>query len=132
MSRFRMAAPAGAHRRCRRCWAPCAGVRRGRFPAPPPGWARVLSPLVSRPRSQSTFGGGGGARRGAGWGGPLSGAVGVRGVGGPAGPLPALAAVIKETEARCPVMNLLLDAKVDLRIEWVRDSGGTLETVLRC
>jgi uncharacterized OsmC-like protein len=41
----------------------------------------------------------------------------------------ALAAVIEETEARCPVMNLLLDAKVDLRIEWVRDSGGTLEIV---
>ena len=37
--------------------------------------------------------------------------------------------MIEETEARCPVMNLLLDAKVDLRIEWVRDSGGTLETV---
>src|SRR5262249_53096881 len=53
-------------------------------------------------------------------------------VWGTAEPLPALAAVIKETEARCPVMNLLLDAKVDLRIEWVRDSGGTLETVLRC
>jgi uncharacterized OsmC-like protein len=43
--------------------------------------------------------------------------------------LPALAAVIEETEARCPVMNLLLDAKVDLHIEWVRDSGGTSETV---
>jgi len=41
----------------------------------------------------------------------------------------ALAAVIEETEARCPVMNLLLDAKVDLRIEWVRDSAGSLETV---
>jgi len=41
----------------------------------------------------------------------------------------ALAAVIKETEVRCPVMNLLLDAKVDLRIEWVRDYGGTLEMV---
>ena len=40
-------------------------------------------------------------------------------------------AVIEETEARCPVMNLLLDAKVDLRVEWVRDSGGTLETVPR-
>jgi len=37
--------------------------------------------------------------------------------------------VIKETEARCPVMNLLLDAKVDLRIEWARDNGGSLETV---
>ena len=37
--------------------------------------------------------------------------------------------MIGETEARCPVMNLLLDAKVDLRIEWVRDSGGTREIV---
>jgi hypothetical protein len=43
----------------------------------------------------------------------------------------ALAAVIEETEPRCPVMNLLLDAKVELRIDWVRDSDGTLETVLR-
>jgi uncharacterized OsmC-like protein len=43
----------------------------------------------------------------------------------------ALAAVIEETEARCPVMNLLLDAKVDLRLEWVRSSGGTLEIVPR-
>lgn len=47
-------------------------------------------------------------------------------------PLPALAAVIEETEARCPVMNLLVDAKVDLRIEWVRDSGGQQEAVTRC
>jgi uncharacterized OsmC-like protein len=46
-------------------------------------------------------------------------------------PVAALAAVIEETEARCPVMNLLLDAKVDLRIEWIRDSSGTLETVQR-
>jgi uncharacterized OsmC-like protein len=30
--------------------------------------------------------------------------------------------VIQETEARCPVMNLLCDAQVDLQIEWVRDS----------
>ena len=44
-------------------------------------------------------------------------------------PMERLAAVIEETEARCPVMNLLLDADVDLRIEWVRDSGGSLETV---
>lgn len=44
-------------------------------------------------------------------------------------PADALAAVIEETEARCPVMNLLLDAKVDLRIEWVRDTGETVETV---
>jgi uncharacterized OsmC-like protein len=55
--------------------------------------------------------------------------VRVRAVVATAEPVAALAAVIKETEARCPVMSLLLDAKVDLRIEWVRDSGGTLETV---
>ena len=55
--------------------------------------------------------------------------VRVRAVVATAEPVVALAAVIKETEARCPVMNLLLDAKVDVRIEWVRDSGGTLETV---
>ena len=42
-------------------------------------------------------------------------------------PLEALAAVVEETEARCPVMNLLLDAKVDLRIEWLRDSGSGCE-----
>jgi hypothetical protein len=29
------------------------------------------------------------------------------------------------------VLNLLLDAKVDLRIEWVRDDGGALEAVPR-
>ncbi len=46
-------------------------------------------------------------------------------------PMEALAAVIEETEARCPVMNLLLDAKVSLRIEWLRDSGGTLEPIPR-
>jgi hypothetical protein len=44
-------------------------------------------------------------------------------------PAEALAAVIEETEARCPVMNLLRDAKVDLRIEWVRSSDGTLEAL---
>lgn len=33
-----------------------------------------------------------------------------------------LRAVAEETEARCPVLNLLLDASVDLRMEWVRDS----------
>ena len=55
--------------------------------------------------------------------------VRVRAVVATTEPVAALAAVIGETEARCPVMNLLLDAKVDLRIEWVRDSGGTLETV---
>lgn len=57
--------------------------------------------------------------------------VRVRAVVATTEPLPALAAVIEETEARCPVMNLLLDAKVDLRLEWVRRSGGTLETVPR-
>lgn len=57
--------------------------------------------------------------------------VQVRAVVATAEPVAALAAVVEETEARCPVMNLLLDAKVDLRIEWVRDSGGTLETVAR-
>jgi uncharacterized OsmC-like protein len=46
-------------------------------------------------------------------------------------PMEVVAAVIAETEARCPVMNLLLDAKVDLRIEWLRDSRGTLEPVPR-
>ena len=55
--------------------------------------------------------------------------VRVRAVVATAEPMDALAAVIEETEARCPVMNLLLDGKVDLRVEWVRDSGGTLETV---
>jgi uncharacterized OsmC-like protein len=55
--------------------------------------------------------------------------VRVRAVVVTAEPVAALAAVIEETEARCPVMNLLLDARVDLRIEWVRDSGGTLETI---
>lgn len=30
--------------------------------------------------------------------------------------------VVTETEARCPVFNLLRDARVDLRMEWVR--GG--------
>ncbi len=55
--------------------------------------------------------------------------VRVRAVVATTDPVAALAAVIEETEARCPVMNLLLDAKVDLRIEWVRDYGGTLEMV---
>lgn len=31
--------------------------------------------------------------------------------------------VVEETEARCPVMNLLRDARVDLQVEWVRDSN---------
>lgn len=35
----------------------------------------------------------------------------------------AMAAVVAETEARCPVMNLLLDASVDLQIQWVRDAN---------
>lgn len=34
-----------------------------------------------------------------------------------------LSEVVEETEARCPVFNLLRDAQVDLRMEWVRDSG---------
>lgn len=34
----------------------------------------------------------------------------------------AFAAVVEETEARCPVMNLLVDAGVDLQVEWVRDA----------
>ncbi len=34
-----------------------------------------------------------------------------------------LAAVVEETEARCPVFNLLRDARVDLEMEWVRDTG---------
>jgi uncharacterized OsmC-like protein len=46
-------------------------------------------------------------------------------------PMQALAAVIEETEARCPVMNLLVDAKVDLQVEWVRDSGSQQEALLR-
>ena len=57
--------------------------------------------------------------------------VRVRAVVATAEPIPELAAVIEETEACCPVMNLLLDAKVVLRIEWFRDSSGTLETVPR-
>jgi hypothetical protein len=39
--------------------------------------------------------------------------------------------VIEDTEVGCPVMNLLLDAKADLRIGWDRDSGGALETLQR-
>lgn len=34
-----------------------------------------------------------------------------------------LRAVVEETEARCPVLNLLRDAAVDLQMEWVRDGG---------
>src|SRR5215469_10951612 len=50
--------------------------------------------------------------------------VRVRAVVSTAEPLEKLGAVIEETEARCPVLNLLLDAKVDLRIEWLRDESG--------
>jgi len=57
--------------------------------------------------------------------------VRVRAVVSTAEPLEKLAAVIEETEARCPVLNLLLDAKVNLRIEWHRDTGGTREEVPR-
>ncbi len=57
--------------------------------------------------------------------------VRVRAVVSTAESIDKLATVIEETEARCPVMNLLLDAEVDLRIEWLRDSGGTHETVPR-
>lgn len=46
-------------------------------------------------------------------------------------PVTALAAVIDETEARCPVLNLLRDANVDLRMEWLRAAGGELELVPR-
>jgi uncharacterized OsmC-like protein len=46
-------------------------------------------------------------------------------------PMEALAAVIEETEARCPVMNLLVDAKVDLQIEWVRDGRDGPESFAR-
>jgi uncharacterized OsmC-like protein len=45
--------------------------------------------------------------------------------------LEALTAVIAETEARCPVMNLLLDAKVDLEISWVRESAEGLMPIPR-
>ncbi len=34
-----------------------------------------------------------------------------------------LRAVVEETEARCPVFNLLRDADVDLQMEWGRDAG---------
>lgn len=46
-------------------------------------------------------------------------------------PTAKLAAVIAETEARCPVLNLLLDAKVDLKMEWLRNDGGTEESITR-
>jgi hypothetical protein len=57
--------------------------------------------------------------------------VRVRAVVSTAEPIGKLAAVIEETEARCPVLNLLLDAKVNLQIDWLRDSGHTLEAVPR-
>jgi hypothetical protein len=57
--------------------------------------------------------------------------VRVRAVVSTAEPLEKLAAVIEETEARCPVLNLLLDAKVNLHVEWLRDTGGTREAVPR-
>jgi uncharacterized OsmC-like protein len=57
--------------------------------------------------------------------------VRVRAVVSTAEPIEKLAAVIEETEARCPVMNLLLDAQVGLRIEWLRDADGSREAVPR-
>jgi uncharacterized OsmC-like protein len=35
-----------------------------------------------------------------------------------------LRAVVEETEARCPVFNLLSDARVDLQVVWERDPMG--------
>ena len=46
-------------------------------------------------------------------------------------PIGKLTAVIEETEARCPVLNLLLDAKVDVRMEWLRSDGSTEESITR-
>jgi uncharacterized OsmC-like protein len=57
--------------------------------------------------------------------------VRVRAVVSTAESLERLAAVIEETEARCPVLNLLLDAKVNLRMEWLRDANGSREPVPR-
>jgi hypothetical protein len=45
--------------------------------------------------------------------------------------LEQLSRVIEETEARCPVMNLLLDAKVDLNVEWWRNSSAGVVLVPR-
>ncbi|HVA53390.1 MAG TPA: OsmC family protein [Acidimicrobiales bacterium] len=42
-----------------------------------------------------------------------------------------LDSVITETEARCPVMNLLLDANVDLEIDWISESDDGLVSVPR-
>ncbi len=36
----------------------------------------------------------------------------------------AFAAVVEETEARCPGMNLIDGAGGDLQVEWVRDAGS--------
>lgn len=57
--------------------------------------------------------------------------VRVRAVVSTAEPIGKLAAVIEETEARCPVLNLLFDAKINLQIDWLRDSGHALEAVPR-
>jgi hypothetical protein len=56
---------------------------------------------------------------------------GVRAIVTTSEPTAKLAAVIAETEARCPVLNLLLDAKVDLKMEWLRNDGGTGESIAR-
>jgi uncharacterized OsmC-like protein len=39
-----------------------------------------------------------------------------------------LRAVVEETEARCPVFNLLKDAKVNVEMLWVRQPGATEST----
>ena len=57
--------------------------------------------------------------------------VRVRAVVSTGAPAEALAAVIAETEARCPVLSLLTDAKVDVRIKWLRDNGCSLQLVSR-
>ena len=40
-----------------------------------------------------------------------------------------LAAVVEETEARCPVFNLIKDAGVRIDIVWIRDSDGAKAAV---
>jgi uncharacterized OsmC-like protein len=57
--------------------------------------------------------------------------VQVRAVVATAESMTTFAAVIEETEARCPVMNLLLDAKVDLQISWIRDGADGLTAAPR-
>ena len=42
-----------------------------------------------------------------------------------------IAAVVAETEARCPVLNLLLDAKVNLAVEWLADGGSGRQAIAR-